>query len=519
MPASYYFGPFRLDAEAEALFRGTEPVALGRRGVALLHALVERPGVLISKEALIEAAWPGLAVEESNLTVQIAALRRLLKEAPGEHRIDTLARRGYRFVGPVAIETSGRTAAAETAATPILALPDKPSIAVLPFTNMSGDPEQDYFADGMAEEIITALSRCSSLFVIARNSSFTYKGKAVDVRQVGRELGVRYVLEGSVRREGNRVRFTGQLIDATSAMHIWADRFEGNLDDIFGIQDLFTECVVAAIEPKLQLAEIERLKRKPAENLDAYDLLLRAQQLEYEFTEESLAGALRYLEQALAIDPSYAPAMALAAYCYTWRRDQGWAKDRDEETKLGARLASRAVELAKEDANVYWMAARAILRLQMDPHRARELAVRSLALNPNSAIASAIAGQIEAVLGNADAALRLLARAQRLSPRDPRGWYIASGMAHAYFRQRRFGEAVSAAKQAILQNPRGAVALRLLAASLVYEGRRSEAAEVVRTVLAIEPDLTLAELRARNMFHDEAFWREFSEALRLAGLP
>jgi TolB-like protein len=519
MTASYNFGPFRLDAEAEALFRGTEPVALGRRGVALLRALVERPGMLISKDALIEAAWPGLAVEQSNLSVQIAALRRVLKEASGnEHRIDTLARRGYRFVGPVAIEKNGRTAAAEAVA-PILSLPDKPSIAVLPFTNMSGDPEQDYFADGMAEEIITALSRCGSLFVIARNSSFTYKGKAIDVRQVGRELGVRYVLEGSVRREGNRVRFTGQLIDATSAVHIWADRFQGNLDDIFGIQDLFTECVVAAIEPKLQLAEIERLKRKPAENLDAYDLLLRAQQLEYEFTEKSLAAALRYIEQALAIDPCYAPAMALAAYCYTWRRDQGWTKDREEEAKLGARLASRAVELAKEDANVYWMAARAILRLQMDPYRARELAFRSLQLNPNSAIASAIAGQIEAVLGNADAALSLLARAQRLSPRDPRGWYIASGMAHAYFRQQRFEEAVSAAKQAILQNPRGAVALRLLAASLVYEGRRNEAAEVVRTVLAIEPDLTLAELRARNMFHDEVFWREFSEALRLAGLP
>jgi TolB-like protein/Flp pilus assembly protein TadD len=520
MVASYSFGPFRLDAQAEALFRGTEPVPLGRRAVALLRALVERPGALISKDTLIDAAWPELAVEQSNLTVQIAALRRVLKETPGgEHRIDTLPRRGYRFVGRVAVETNGCAVTAGTAATPTLTLPDKPSIAVLPFTNMSGDPEQEYFADGMAEEIITALSRCSSLFVIARNSSFTYKGKPVDVRQVGRELGVRYVLEGSVRREGDRIRFTGQLIDATSAVHIWADRFEGNLGDIFGIQDLFTECVVAAIEPKLQLAEIERLKRKPARNVDAYDLLLRAQQLEYEFTEESVAAALQFLEQALVIDPSYAPAMALAAYCYTWRRDQGWTKDRDGEAKLGARLASRAAELAKEDANVHWMAARAILRLQMDAHRARELAFRSLALNPNSAIACAIAGQIEAVLGDADAALSLLARAQRLSPRDPRGWYIASGMAHAYFRQGRFDEAVSAARQAALQNPRGAVALRLLAASLVNRGRLNEAAEVVRTVLSIEPELTLAKLRQRNMFHDEVFWSAFSNALSRAGLP
>src|SRR5262245_47437234 len=215
MAASYNFGPFRLDAKTEVLFREAEPVALGRRAVALLRTLVERPGALISKDELIEAAWPGLAVEQSNLTVQVAALRRLLKDVPGgEHRIETLPRRGYRFVGLVTMETNGPTAAAGTLAAPTLTLPDKPSIAVLPFTNMSGDSEQDYFADGMAEEIITALSRCSSLFVIARNSSFTYKGKAVDVRKVRRELGVRYVLEGSVRREGDRVRFTGQLIDA-----------------------------------------------------------------------------------------------------------------------------------------------------------------------------------------------------------------------------------------------------------------------------------------------------------------
>ena len=208
----------------------------------------------------------------------------MLKEVPdGEHRIDTLPRRGYRFVGQVVKEENDGVAVSPSEIAPALALPDKPSIAVLPFVNMSGDPEQDYFADGMAEEIITALSRCSWLFVIARNSSFTYKGKAVDVRQVGRELGVRYVLEGSVRRGGDRLRFTGQLIDATSGGHIWADRFEGNVGNVFDLQDRFTESVVAAIEPKLQLAEIERLKHKPASNLDAYDLLLRAQQCEYEF--------------------------------------------------------------------------------------------------------------------------------------------------------------------------------------------------------------------------------------------
>ena len=249
-------------------------------------------------------------MSESALDSRINAARRRTRRQRGAQRlIKTLPRKGIRFVGAVREEQARASAdAAESPAeppAPAFALPDRPSIAVLPFTNMSGDPEQEYFADGMAEEIITALSRCSWLFVIARNSSFTYKGKAVDVRQVGRELGVRYVLEGSVRRGGDRLRFTGQLIEATSGTHIWADRFEGEMSDVFELQDRITESVVAAIEPKLQLAEIERLKHKPHSNLDAYDLLLRAQQLEYEFTEESLTAALRYLKQALTIDPSY----------------------------------------------------------------------------------------------------------------------------------------------------------------------------------------------------------------------
>jgi TolB-like protein len=227
MAASYKFGPFCLDAEGEVLLRGAEPVALGRRAVVLLRTLIERPGVVISKEALIEAAWSGLTVEESNLPVQIAALRRALEEAPGgEHRIDTLPRRGYRFVGTVAKDIHGSIALASMEASP-LSIPDKPSIAVLPFTNLSDDPARDYFADGMTEDIITELSRFRSLFVIARNSTFTYKGRAVDVKRVGHELGVRYALEGSVRQAGDRVRITAQLIEAASRAHLWADRFDG----------------------------------------------------------------------------------------------------------------------------------------------------------------------------------------------------------------------------------------------------------------------------------------------------
>src|SRR5215471_2244750 len=274
MATIYLLGPFRLDVEAAILFRGAEPIALGQRAVALLRVLVERAGIPVSKDALIGAAWPGLTVEESNLTVQISALRRVFGEEPGgEGWIETLPRRGYRFVGPVGTKGRGSIAASSPvsnfptdAAAPGLALPNQPSIAVMPFQNMSGDPEQGYFADGMVEEIITALSRFRSLFVIARNSSFAYKGRPVDVKQVGRELGVRYVLEGSVRKAASRVRIIGQLIDASTGAHLWADRFESALEDIFDLQDQITASVVGAIAPRLEQAEIERAKRKPTES-------------------------------------------------------------------------------------------------------------------------------------------------------------------------------------------------------------------------------------------------------------
>jgi TolB-like protein/Flp pilus assembly protein TadD len=341
---------------------------------------------------------------------------------------------------------------------------------------MSGNPEEDYFADGMAEEIITALSRCAWLFVIARNSSFTYKGKVVDVRQVGRELGVRYVLEGNVRRAGNRLRFTGQLIDCSSRVHIWADRFEGATSDVFDLQDLFTASVVAAIEPKMQLAEIERRKQKPTANLDAFDLFLRAQQLADGFNGENFAAALRHLEQALAIDSTYAAAMALAAYCRAQLVAQGWTQDLEAQAKAGLPLASRAIELGKDDGNVFWMAAYAVLRLQMDAPRASELAYRSLELNPNSAMALGMAGRAELHTGNPSKALELLLRAQRLSPRDPRGWFITGGIAAAYLHEGRFDEAISASRRALDLNPRDTGMLRTLAACLVKQGRQSEAA-------------------------------------------
>jgi TolB-like protein len=519
------FGPFCLSLARRELLKDGIPVPLGSRAFDLLTALVQRQGSVVGKDELLAEVWPDTVVEENNLQVQISALRKALGEGPeGSRHLLTVPGRGYRFVG--AVGRAARPASSSSSPLPepsppvaALQLPEKPSIAVLPFANMSGDPEQEYFADGMAEEILTALSRCTWLFVIARNSSFTYKGRAVDVRTVGQELGVRYVLEGSVRRGGDRLRFTGQLIDAITGAHIWADRFDGDLSDVFELQDRITENVVAAIEPKLQLAEIERLKHKTVANLNAYDHLLRAQQLEYEFTEQSLDKALGHLRQALEIDPTYAPAMALAAYCYGEIRFQGWTKDVEGETAQGLQYMSRALELAHFDPNVLWMCALASWQLGFDTKRAQELAYRSLETNPNSAIAMTIAGWIEAYSGNYAKGRELLARSQRLNPRDPRAWFTASGRAIACLGEGHFEEGAEWASKALAQNPRYTVAMRLLAANLANLGRMDGPAEAVADMLRIEPDLTMRKLRARLMFMHDALWQNLSRGLKLAGLP
>jgi TolB-like protein len=267
----------------------------------------------------------------------------------GEQQVKNIARPVHVF--------RVRAAAPKVAVSPALPLPDKPSIAVLPFVNLSGDPGQEYFADGMVEEIITALSRIRWLFVIARNSSFTYKGKAIDVKQVAHELGVRYVLEGSVRKAGRRVRITGQLIDAVTGAHIWADRFDGALDDIFDLQDRVASSVVGTIEPRLRLSEIERASRKPTESLGTYDLYLRALARFYRYTEEGFAESVVLLRQALALDPSYAPAAAMVGWCLMHQRTQGFGTVSDADVAEGVRLARQAVEAARDDPEVMWQAA------------------------------------------------------------------------------------------------------------------------------------------------------------------
>jgi TolB-like protein len=398
------------------------------------------------------------------------------------------------------------------------ALPDKPSIAVLPFNNMSGDPEQEYFADGMVEDIITALSRFRHLFVIARNSSFTYKGRAVDIKQVGRELGVRYVLEGSVRKSANRVRITGQLIDALTGSHLWADRFDGDLEDIFDLQDRITSSVVGAIAPKLEQAEIERAHRKPTENLDAYDYYLRGMANFYQMTKEAQSEALRLFHKAIEIDPNFAAAHGMAVWCYAQRKSNGWMTDRLRETADTARLARRAVELGKEDALALSSGGFALAYVA-DDLDGPAFVERALLLNPNLASAWYHSGRAKVWLGEPEVAIEHLAKAMRLSPLDPLmfGLQHTTGLAH--FLAGRYEEALIWESKALRERPGLLPALRLVTASNALAGKLEEAKKALARLLELDPTLRISNLRDYSMVHRPEDFAKYADGLRKAGLP
>jgi TolB-like protein/class 3 adenylate cyclase/tetratricopeptide (TPR) repeat protein len=400
-----------------------------------------------------------------------------------------------------------------------LALPDKPSIAVLPFTNMSGDTEQEYFADGMVEDIITALSRMTWLFVIARNSSFTYKGKAVDIKQVGRELGVRYVLEGSVRKAGNRVRITGQLIDASTGTHLWADRFDGGLDDIFDLQDEVTTSVIGAISPKLEQAEIERARHKPTEKLAAYDYYLRGMANIYQGTKEANLEALKNFQHAIGVDENFATAYGMCAYCYVWRKANGWTTDRERETGETERLARIAARLGANDAVALCQAGFALAFVVGDLDDGAALIDRALVLNPNLATAWRFSGYTRVFLGEPDLAIEYLERAVRLSPLDPLIFIVQNGIVLAHFFGGRYEEALLWAQKTLRQNPNYAAAIIMAAVSAALAGRDDEMRKAVGRLREINPASGISNFSNVWPLRRSEDLAAFDRGLRLTGLP
>jgi len=413
---------------------------------------------------------------------------------------------------------SERTTTANPMPTDGPPLPDKPSIAVLPFQNMSGDPEQEYFVDGLVEEIITGLSHSKALFVIARNSSFTYKGRAVDVRQVGRELGVRYVLEGSVRKADNRLRITGQLIEAANGVHLWADRFDGDVADIFELQDQITAQVIGAIAPRLELAEIERARRKTT-NLDAYDYYLRAWAAIYRYSREGSDEALALLEKAIALDPEFALAYATEAVCYFIRRAFSWSVDPAHEAAEAARTARRAMELDSSDARILTFYAQTLIYNVGRLDEAVSCFDRALRADPNYANAWMWRGNTRSYLGDAERAIEDLQQALRLSPLDSTIWIAQTGMANAHFLRGRYEEALSWVSMALRQRPNSLSALRVSIAANALAGHLDMARQLVGRYRELDPDARLTKMREWWWFRGGEDVEKYLEGFRLAGMP
>jgi TolB-like protein len=500
----FMFGDHVLDAARRELRRADELIAVEPQVFDLLLFLMKNRDRVVSRDDLIENVWKGRIVSDATVDSRIRAARHAVGDSgAGQELLRTFARKGVRFVADTREE--GELVQAEPAS--VLALADEPSIAVLPFQNLSGDPDQEYFVDGMAEEIITALSHIRWLFVLARNSSFTYKGQSVDVKQIGRELGVHYVLEGSVRKAGNRVRITGQLIDATSGTHLWADRFDGSLEDVFDIQDKVAASVAGVIEPALLAAEttrsIDRATSRPTADLTAYDLYLRAYAL-YLASARQVPEALRLLEQAIARDPHYAPALALAAFCIGRVPLDGRSDAPAVDRLKGIDFARRALELASHDPAVLVNVAHARAHFGEDIFAALALVDRALALNPNYARAWHVSGIHRVWAGQPDIAIEHTETSLRLSPRARVGPTVVT-IGYAHFVSRRFAEAVPKLLIAIQDDPSFPQPYRWLAACYAHLGRLDDAREMVERLRAlpavVEPDASFL----RNAEHRELF--------------
>jgi TolB-like protein/Flp pilus assembly protein TadD len=521
----YLFEEYAFDTDRRELYRGDGVVPLAPQVFDLLYYLICNRERVVSKEELGSNIWKGRVVSDAALTTRLRVARSAIGDSGEQQRlIKTLPRKGWRFVGVVG-EAQGLTAGAVAPGNPAepskpgLTLPDMPSIAVLAFQNMSGDVEQEYFADGIVDDIITGLSRSKSLFVIARSSSFTYKGKAIDVKRVGRELGVRYVLEGSVRKAGDRVRITGQLIDAVTGNHIWADRYESKVEDMFDLQDRVTMSIIGAIAPQLQRAEIARAQRKRTESLQAYDYYLRALAGYYRFTREANIEAFELAGTANTLDPDFAASLALGAECLVQRWAFRWSSGGPEDVTEAWRLARRAIELDKDDPAVLALAGMVRGLFMGEVEEAATLLARATSLDPNLAVARIWNGWMQLLLGDGDAAIELFQIGLRTSPFDPRIFLAQNGMASAHFLAGRYEDGKSWAKIALQQSPDYLGAYRLLMSCHAMVGQVEEARQTWAVMRQMDPTLRISTAMKWQTFRRPRDIQLFEEAFRIVGMP
>ena len=522
----FLFADHVLDTDRRELHRGSQAVSVEPQVLDLLICLVQNRNRVVTKDDLIASVWRGRIVSEATLTSRIYAARKAVGDSgQGQRLIRTISRKGLRFVGDVQTQSDCDNSVAEPDRLPsgqsrppahaALPLPERPAIAVLPFDNMCGDPAQEYFSDGISEDVITALSKLRWFFVIARNSSFTYKGKAVHIKQVAEELGVSYVLEGSVRKLGERVRITAQLNDVTTGGHIWAERYDRDLADVFAVQDEITEAIVAAVEPQIYAAENFRARRKPPENLDAWDLVMRALSHFWRMTRQDNAAAQELLERAIAIDPNYGQALGLLATSLTFGIHMGWSE------KTVAPIAERAALAAiRADSEDPWahqaLGCTHLFARRLDDSLAEfETALR---LNPNFSLAHGYYGVTLADCGRWQEAEEAVRRALRFSPRDPLSALYFGAAAFAQYVGHNYEKAMQLARQSIRLRGDFVGARRVLAAAAGMAGQTEVAAAALEELRRAQPDISLAWIADRMPIKHDADREHYLEGFRRAGL-
>ena len=515
----YLFDNISVDTGRRELRQDGELRAVEPQVFDLLEYLIRNRDRVVSREDLLVGVWNGRIVSESTIASRINAVRTAIGDNGEDQRlVRTVLRKGIRFVGAVREEPRPEATTTVTAAEQsrsVLSLPDRPSIAVLPFTNMGSDTEQDYFADGISEDIITALSKLRWFFVIARNSSFTYKGRAVDIRQVGHELGVRYVLEGSVRKGGGRVRISVQLIDAETGKHLWADRYDRDLTDIFALQDEITKKVVAAIEPKLLEAEGTRLQHRSPRDFGAWDMLIRANSLFWRLTKDESQAAIAVLRQLVERYPLYAAAHSMLAFFLLVSRQGGWHMMEPQVTQA-ATLAARAVELDDSDPWAH-LALGFVAFTRRRTDEAVEEFQRALDLNPNFAAAHGFLGCTLAFDARSDQAIDHTEQAIRMSPHDPQNALLNAALAAAHYQAGRYADAVGFGRRAIQQRFELTNGHRIYVASLAQAGRIDEARAALARLQELHPENSIAWIE-RNVPYTPGPMAKFLEGFRKAGL-